>query len=194
MKLQFWWICRLTRIASGQRSSTLATSEILRHKVSGSLRIKENKTSGSRVIHPAMYANSNQALSYSVVIGEYGATEYDVLYTVYSTSDQRWISFDFTKHELAKAEWLRTELMQADQIDTYAEENHFPRRGDSCFKFNRECEFYGQCNGSTRKMFGQTFAQLEVADEAALQQVEPFKYVVTRNQLIASLRARTRKE
>lgn len=166
--------------------------EILRHKVSGSLRVKENKTSGARVIHPAMYANSNQALSYSVVVSEYGATEYDVLYTVYSTSEQRWISFDFSKSELAKAEWLRSELLQADTVQAYVEANHFPRRGDSCFKFNRECEFFGMCNASTRKMYGQTFAELPIATEAALQQVEPFKYVVSREQLVASLRNRTR--
>lgn len=168
--------------------------EILRHKISGNLRVKENKTTGARVIHPAMYANSNQALSYSVVIGEYGCTEYDVLYTVYSTSEQRWISFDFTKHELAKAEWLRTELIQADQLQVYAENNHFPKRGDACFKFNRECEFFGQCNISTRKQFGMTFAELEVADEAALQAVERFQFVVTKEDLIKSIRNRTRKE
>jgi len=168
--------------------------EILRHKVSQNLRVKENKTTGARVIHPAMYANSNQALSYSTVVSQHGSTEYDVLYAVYSTSEQRWLSFDFTKHELAKAEWLHTELIQADQIQVYAERNHFPKRGDACFKFNRECEFFGICNISAQKQFGTAFAQLEVADEAALQAVEKFQYVVTREELVKSLRERTRKE
>ena len=50
--------------------------EVLRNKMTGVYRVKENKTSGFKAIHPALYSNSDQALSYAVVIDALGAAEY----------------------------------------------------------------------------------------------------------------------
>lgn len=162
--------------------------ELLRHKVSGNLRVKENKTTSLTVVDPAMYANSNQTLGYSVVVSMFGAAEYDVLYTVYSSTDMRWVSFDFPKSRLSRAQWLKTETQQADILRIYADDDFFPMRGGSCFAYNRQCEHFGSCNMDLNKQFGKQFSDLPVADLNALNAVEHFKYVTTRSAIIAQLR------
>ena len=56
--------------------------EVLRHKVTGKFRVKENKTTGFANVDPAIYANSDQALSYAIVIDMLGGADYDVMYAV----------------------------------------------------------------------------------------------------------------
>lgn len=163
--------------------------ELLRHKVSGNLRVKENKTTSLTVVDPAMYANSNQTLGYSVVVAQFGAAEYDVLYTVYSSTEMRWISFDFPKTRLSRAQWLKTETQQAEVIRIYADDDFFPMRGSSCYSYNRQCEHFGSCNMDLKRQFGVQFSQLPVADIAALQAVEHFKYVTTRTEIVKQLRS-----
>lgn len=163
--------------------------ELLRHKVSGNLRVKENKTTSLTVVDPAMYANSNQTLGYSVVVAQFGAAEYDVLYTVYSSTEMRWISFDFPKTRLSRAQWLKTETQQAEIIRIYADDDFFPMRGSSCYSYNRQCEHFGSCNMDLKRQFGVQFSKLPVADINALQQVEHFKYVTTRTEIVKQLRA-----
>ena len=163
--------------------------ELLRHKVSGNLRGKENKTTSLTVVDPAMYANSNQTLGYSVVVAQFGAAEYDVLYTVYSSTEMRWISFDFPKTRLSRAQWLKTETQQAEIIRIYADDDFFPMRGSSCYSYNRQCEHFGSCNMDLKRQFGVKFSELPVADIAALQAVEHFKYVTTRTEIVKQLRS-----
>lgn len=163
--------------------------ELLRHKVSGNLRVKENKTTSLTVVDPAMYANSNQTLGYSVVVAQFGAAEYDVLYTVYSSTEMRWISFDFPKTRLSRAQWLKTETQQAEVIRIYADDDFFPMRGSSCYAYNRQCEHFGSCNMDLKRQFGVKFSELPVASLDALQQVEHFKYVTTRTEIVKQLRA-----
>lgn len=162
--------------------------ELLRHKVSGNLRVKENKTTSLTVVDPAMYANSNQTLGYSVVVAQFGAAEYDVLYTVYSSTDMRWVSFDFPKTRLSRVQWLKTETQQAEILRMYSDDDFFPMRGSSCYSYNRQCEHFGSCNMDLKRQFGKRFSELPVADLAALNAVEHFKYVTTRSEIIAQLR------
>ena len=176
----------------GDQPTTFYTGhidELLRHKVSGNLRVKENKTTSLTVVDPAMYANSNQTLGYSVVVAQFGAAEYDVLYTVYSSTEMRWISFDFPKTRLSRAQWLKTETQQAEVIRIYADDDFFPMRGSSCYSYNRQCEHFGSCNMDLKRQFGVQFSQLPVADIAALQAVEHFKYVTTRTEIVKQLRS-----
>ena len=163
--------------------------ELLRHKVSGNLRVKENKTTSLTVVDPAMYANSNQTLGYSVVVAQFGAAEYDVLYTVYSSTEMRWISFDFPKTRLSRAQWLKTETQQAEVIRIYADDDFFPMRGSSCYSYNRQCEHFGSCNMDLKRQFGVKFSELPLADINALQAVEHFKYVTTRTEIVKQLRS-----
>lgn len=163
--------------------------ELLRHKVSGNFRVKENKTTGLSVVDPALYQNSNQTLGYSVVVSMFGASEYDVLYTIYSSSEMRWVSFDFPKTHLARAQWLKTETQQAEVIRIYVDDDFFPMRGSSCYSYSRQCEHFGSCNLDMKKVFGRKFSELPVATEEELQKIEQFKYVTSRSAIVAQLRA-----
>jgi len=163
--------------------------ELLRHKVSGNLRVKENKTTGMSVVDPALYQNSNQTLGYSVVVSMFGAAEYDVLYTIYSSSEMRWVSFDFPKTSLARAQWLKTETQQAEILRIYADDDFFPMRGSSCYSYSRQCEHFGSCNLDMRKIFRKSFSELPVATIEELQKIEHFKYVTSRSEIVAQLRA-----
>lgn len=161
---------------------------ILRNKHDGRLRIKENKTSGRNVIHPAMYSNSDQALGYSVVASCFGETDYEVMYTVYTKKEERWVQFDFPKSILQRAEWMRSRLLVAEEVDTYSHGNFFPTRGSSCFDYSRECPEYGSCTMNLQRRFGQKFSDLQIASEDDLMQIENFTHRVTLTQVKEALR------
>ena len=162
--------------------------ELLRHKVSRKLRVKENKTTAMRSVDPAMYANSNQTIGYSIIVSQFGDTDYEVLYTVYSSTEQRWLEFEFHKSALTQVEWLKAETLQADQIQVYAESDFFPKRGSSCIRYGRQCQHFGTCDMNLAKQFGERFADLPVATLDALNQIEPFKYHTTKAEVVQSLR------
>lgn len=134
--------------------------ELLRHKETGKYCVKENKTDGSAAIDPAKYSNSDQALSYAIVVDLLGASNYTVIYTVYSVPEQRWVQFEFVKSVDLKLEWLQDQLVIGQQIDDYVQMDFFPRRGRSCLAYNRRCEYYETCQLSSKKTFGMTFAEL----------------------------------
>jgi len=165
--------------------------EVLRHKVTHRFRVKENKTSGFKNIDPALYSNSNQALSYSVVVDMLGGSDYDVLYTVYSVPDQQWISFDFHKSSHKKAEWIQDQLLVHKQIEDYQELNFFPKRGNSCFNYSRRCEMYETCDLSNKTTFGITFDELPaIASLDDIHAVEPIDFRATLSEIVARQRAR----
>lgn len=153
--------------------------ELLKSKGTGKFRIKENKTTVYDSIDPAMYANSDQALSYSVVVSAAGESEYDVFYCIYSSTSQRWIRMDFTKTALSKAEWLQGQLLINSEIEEYQRINFFPKRGSGCINFGRRCEFYEGCDFNTTRVFGKRYDELDEAqsfeDVEAIEAVD-FKF------------------
>lgn len=164
--------------------------ELLQNRETGQFKVKENKTTAYSSIHPAMYSNSSQTLGYAVIVSLFGGTDYDVLYTVYSSSEERWVQLECPKSQLHKVEWVKDTLLTAEQMNVYSDEDYFPKRGSNCFRYNRECPEYGTCDLNLDRQFGMKFAELPVATIADLNEIEPFKYVVTRDQLVASLRAK----
>lgn len=120
---------------------------ILEHKLSKKLAIQENKTLGFKEVEDALYGNSDQALSYAVLIDMLREeTNYQVLYTVYTTPSREWHLVPFTKTNALKAEWLMDVRLDHAALTTYKQVNFFPKRGGSCFAYMRRCEFYGSCN------------------------------------------------
>ena len=159
---------------------------IFKHKELGSYLVKENKTTGFAAVDPALYANSDQGLGYSVVVSALGATEYTVLYCIYSTTEQRWIAMRFVKSPLAKAEWLQTQLLFGSEKDEYARINFFPRRGGSCFKFNRRCKYFETCDFDTERVFGKKFSDLKtIGSLDELDAIEHLDFRLTLTELIA---------
>jgi hypothetical protein len=159
--------------------------EVLRHRSTGRYLVKENKTSGFNNIDPALYSNSDQALSYAVVIDMLGGNEYDVLYTIYSVPEQRWISFNFVKQGFKKAEWLQDQLFLHQQIEGYQEVNFFPKRGRSCMNFMRRCEFYESCDLSHKHTYGMTFDDLPAIESLTdIQAIEHIDFATTMTEIV----------
>jgi len=154
--------------------------ELLRHKETGRLKVKENKTTVYSAVDPAMYANSDQALSYALVVDQLGAAEYDVMYTIYSSTEERWLQFEFTKSALQKAEWLQGQFFLHDQIETYADHNLFPKNGGSCIQFGRRCEHFESCGMNQDKIFQKQFKDLKVLNSLEdLENIEAIDYAFT---------------
>lgn len=149
--------------------------ELLRHKETGKYCVKENKTDGGTTIDPAKYSNSDQALSYAIVIDMLGASSYTVIYTIYCVPEQRWVQFEFVKGVDLKLEWLQDQLVISQQLDDYTEMNFFPRRGRSCMAYNRRCEYYETCQFSSTNTFGMTFAELPKIEK--LEDIDAIEHV-----------------
>lgn len=163
--------------------------ELLRHKDSGRLKIKENKTTVYAAVDPAMYSNSDQALSYALVIDQLGAAEYDVVYTIYSSTEQRWLTFEFTKSAQDKAEWLQGQFFIHDQIETYSEHNLFPKNGGSCLQFGRRCEHYENCGMNQDRIFKKRFADLSsITSLTQLNEIESLDYAFKLSEIKARMK------
>jgi hypothetical protein len=159
--------------------------ELLQHKDTGSFLVKENKTTGLRSVHPALYANSDQALSYAVVIDMLDGNEFEVLYTIYSSSIQEWVQHRFVKSTLKKAAWLQTQLLMHQQLDSYTELDFFPMRGSACFDFMRVCEYFGRCDLNQSSTFGVQYKDLaKITAKSDLDYIEFVDYFTTLSDIV----------
>lgn len=166
--------------------------ELLRSKSTGAYLVKENKTDGSATIDPAKYSNSDQALGYSVVIDMLGASEYGVMYVVYSKQEQTWHDFMFIKGANSKAEWIQDQLLLNQQVDHYAELNFFPKRGSSCIKYGRRCPYYERCDMDTKSVYGITFDELpRVTGADTIHAIEKVDYFTTMTDIVKRQQQRT---
>ena len=161
--------------------------ERLQHKVSGKFLIKENKTTGFASVDPAIYANSDQALSYAIVTDAVGDSEYEVLYTIYSSTEQRWLQFSFIKSALQKAEWLKGQTFIHSGIDLSSDHDFFPKNGDACVRYGRRCEYYESCDFDGQRVFGKTFAGLrKISSLQEIEAIETVDHKYTWTQLLQS--------
>lgn len=160
--------------------------ELLVNKHTGHFLVKENKTTGMSSVDPCLYSNSDQALSYSIVVDMLGAASYDVLYTIYSSARQEWIQFSFVKSANSKAEFLQDQLFLHQQRDDYMASNFFPKRGASCFSFMRRCEHYESCDMKMDNMFGADFKDLpRIQSFDQLAEIEAIDYATTLSAIVA---------
>lgn len=163
--------------------------ELLVHRESGRYLVKENKTDGGTTIDPAKYSNSDQALSYSIIVDMMGAQSYTVLYCVYSTQEQRWLEFEFVKSVAVKAEWIQDQLLTNQQIDDYGQLNFFPKRGRNCMAYNRRCEYYETCDFSATKSF-KPFNELpKLTSFDQLEELEAITFRTTLSEIVARQKA-----
>lgn len=127
---------------------------VLRHKVTGEIVVIECKTTGLKTINPAVYKNSAQGIGYSVVLDVVApeANAYTVYYLVYKTGGQEFELFPFPKSYSQRAEWIRTILFDVEHIKQYNEEGLFPKNGDSCVRFWKDCKYLQTCTLSTESM------------------------------------------
>lgn len=125
---------------------------VLRHRVSGEILVLECKTTNSTTLNPATYKNSAQAIGYSVVLDHIypDLSSYKVLYLVYQTKAKEYTPIPFVKTYLQRALWIRELLLDLETIKMYEEAEVYPMRGESCFTFFRECEYFNTCGLSTQ--------------------------------------------
>lgn len=121
----------------------------------------ECKTTGSKTIHEAMFRNSGQGIGYSAIVdviaGKLGLQErssFPVWYPVYQTHKYEWEEFKFIKSRITHANWIRHLLRSIQHISEYAEDNFFPMHGQNCFRYNRPCRFFEQCEMSNKFLVG----------------------------------------
>lgn len=136
---------------------------VLQHKVTGKIRVLENKTS-SGVLNPATYKNSAQAIGYSVVLDTLfpELSAYEVQYLVYLTKTREYETLIFNKSFVQRALWLKELLLDIETIKMYEEAGTYPMRGESCFSWYRECEYLQVCSLDTRHFIKELEEPLEL--------------------------------
>lgn len=160
--------------------------EVLRHRGTGRYLVKENKTTGLNVVDPCLYSNSDQALSYAIVIDMLGGAEYEVLYTIYSCGTQEWIQYFFVKTANSKAAWIQDQLLMNQHRDDYEKAKFWPMRGASCFMYMRRCEFYGSCDFALDTVYGKDYSDLpKVTTLAEIEAIEHIDFPTTLTAIIA---------
>lgn len=124
---------------------------VLQNKNTGEVIVLECKTTGSATLNPATYKNSAQAIGYSVVLDHIypELSSYSVIYLIYQTKSREYTSIPFTKTYLQRALWIRELLLDIETIKMYDAAEVYPMRGESCFNFFRECEYFNTCTLST---------------------------------------------
>lgn len=124
---------------------------VLRHRTTGKLLVLECKTTSAATLNPAMYKNSSQAIGYSVVLDVIAPdiSSYEVMYLIYQTKTGEFNLMPFVKTYLMRAEWIQDLLFDIETIKMYEHAGIYPKRGESCFSFFRECEYFNSCGLST---------------------------------------------
>lgn len=168
---------------------------LLKSKISGRLAVWEGKTTGFESIDEAVYANSSQALGYSVIVDaiakEIGAdgTEYEVLYIVYSSKSREFQLLPFGKTRSQRAEWLQDTLLDHASLDTYKRISFYPKRGENCVnRYGFKCNWFGNCNMRTESLFPGLELKTLPADE--LHSIEALDFVFKLEDLINAQQAK----
>ena len=127
---------------------------VLRNKQTGKIMVLECKTSSSTNLHPAMYKNSAQAIGYSVVLDNLfpDISSYEVLYLIYLTRDMTYEQYSFSKSYLQRALWIQELLLDVEVIKLYEQTEVYPMRGESCYSFFRECDYFQNCTLATEHL------------------------------------------
>jgi len=120
---------------------------ILVNRETGEYCIIELKTNGSTWSHEATYRNSDQGISYALVLDHLavGYSNYWVKYFVFMSKLQEWVPYDFPKSLLDKVRWMKTTLGDIKAIEKCEEQNYWPMRGGSCMDYGRPCRYFEVC-------------------------------------------------
>lgn len=158
---------------------------VLKSKSTGKVLVLECKTTGSSAVNPATYKNSAQAIGYSIVLDALfpDLSSYEVLYLVYQTKAQEYVTLEFPKTYYQRALWIQELLLDIETIKMYENAEVYPMRGESCFTFFRECEFYGACTLSTERL---KVEFTEAMAEKRQKELDEFQIKITLQDLISA--------
>lgn len=143
---------------------------VLQNIHTGEILVLECKTSSATSLNQAMYKNSAQAIGYSIVLDALAptASSYSVLYLIYKSKQLDYEQMVFNKSYLQRATWIKELLLDIDTIKLYEESGIYPMRGESCYSFYRECEYFNLCTLKTSNLVAplSTQRQEEIAAES----------------------------
>lgn len=133
---------------------------VLRHRHTQELLVVEIKTTAFSNVHEAVYAHSPQTIGYSYVLQNFMPEEqkkrgvYTVLYYIYQTTNRQFLPMPFNKSLTKQVEWTTDIEWAISDINRYMGAQHFPKRSQGCFAFNRPCPYFGSCEMSNRALAG----------------------------------------
>lgn len=127
---------------------------VLRDKETSELMVLELKTTSATNVNPTQYQNSAQAIGYSVVLDAISpnASSYKVLYLPYFTKSKEYEAMPFEKSYLQRAEWIKELLISCDVISLYETHQVYPKHGESCLSYFRDCDYLNLCTMSLDKI------------------------------------------
>lgn len=162
---------------------------VLQNKHTGQLAVWEGKTTGFENVDEALYANSSQALGYSVVVdaiakqlGGADGTDYEVLYIVYSSSSREFQLLPFGKSRAQRAEWIQDILLDHANIQAYERIKFYPKRGESCYdgRWRSRCPWFGTCTLQTSSIF----PTIQLRRLESIEEVETVDFKFTLAELV----------
>jgi hypothetical protein len=155
---------------------------ILQHRVTKELVTAEIKTS-SRRHTPAMWQNSLQTRAYREVLKAVAAkhgyqVSPEILYITLQTGklDDPLNSFGFHHfrfEELIASDFTLSILQIVSILSMYAQDNHYPKHGESCESMFGVCQYFGICDEiPTAPSTGQIYETLTLEDADCILSIE----------------------
>lgn len=129
----------------------------------------EGKTEGGYPEpNEAAYRNKGQHKGYKLVIDAVSRrlglpilNQYKAIYGVYKPMKEEWFQFQFPTSNVTLARWIKGLIIQKERIMMMAESNFFPINGASCFKFYKQCKYFGTCEADDSVLFGKNWEKVE---------------------------------
>lgn len=126
---------------------------VLRNRFTGRYYVLECKTTGLMLenLEP-LYANSGQALGYSIALDRMANQSLDDFGVIYlvgqlmrTHTEDRIKQLSFHKSMKDRLNWFLSLAMDVKHLQLCADLNVYPKRGESCLKFNKPCPEFGTC-------------------------------------------------
>jgi len=155
---------------------------VLRHKVTGELRVLELKTTAFDSVSEAQYKNSQQGVGYGVVLDAIAKqypehfSSYEVLYLVYKTKQMEWEPIPFKKTFLQRASWIKSVMIDIASIEMYDRENFWPKYGQNCMRFFKQCPYFDICGMSDKALRLDDESKIPVKKDAR-EDGKPVEYI-----------------
>lgn len=149
---------------------------VLVNKYNGKVTVLECKTTGAKLINPATYKNSSQAIGYSTVLDTLflDLSSYSVCYLIYLSTSMKFEILDFPKSYLQRALWLQELFLDSQLVQIFEDTGVFPMHGESCVRYGRDCKYLNLCTLSTEH-----FTKPLTAEELRkLEEEEDTKYAI----------------
>lgn len=157
----------------------------------GKLVVTEIKTSGMPQ-QRANWENSIQTLGYYTEVAAICAMEGrtidpEIMYIVQQTgklgdsdANHGFFVFNFAKDSSAPAEFMLDLATQAAVLETYIENNYFPKYGHNCVQYGKPCQYFGMCDSLAQMPRNNSNAQhYEQNDLTSADYVLSFESVIT---------------